>query len=491
MHSFSFGFREGHQASELTFTVRQLIEKCNEWRMPLFILKVDLAKAFDRLSHRAVWNTLVSSVPLHVAGAIMEQILDTSMQANLQGVLAPLVELQRGVRQGDPLSPTIFGSAMDDRLSSLRQQWIGRRVGFFMKYEDGLYDVGLALNGASLQPRPVMHGDRRTGRYYLPLLGFADDTYLLSRSMPELQLMAREFSKAVGEDGLGLQPAKCSWTTNVSAHASRGLSLTVEGLEVPRLSRDEPFSVLGTMVTMDGKSSQNTEARLQSAWRAFFAIKGLMSRDSLSQSRILSILLCRVQSSAIYHLHLGHLVKTDMRRVRSCQVAMTAAILCPGRRPGESHVDSFRRKRRRAAEIITAHSEQSPFWHQAVVLQRLRWAGHVARMRDYLGEPRVAYCAMRWRDQQWWRERQQLIRNGAQGLRHPGQFNALSRWESTACAWHAWFTTNVNELLPEPVQGTVEGVSIWHQLAMNRRVWEDLTEQYVRDCIPAFLLKNF
>ncbi|VDM41115.1 unnamed protein product [Toxocara canis] len=52
------GFRRGYSTVDHTHAVRQLVEKCNEFQIPLCLAFVDYKKAFDSEERNAVLNAL-------------------------------------------------------------------------------------------------------------------------------------------------------------------------------------------------------------------------------------------------------------------------------------------------------------------------------------------------------------------------------------------------------------------------------------------------
>ena len=52
------GFRKGRSCLDMVFTVRQLMGKTIEHRTKLFLLFVDLKKAYDSVLHAALWRAL-------------------------------------------------------------------------------------------------------------------------------------------------------------------------------------------------------------------------------------------------------------------------------------------------------------------------------------------------------------------------------------------------------------------------------------------------
>ena len=77
-----------------------------------FALKVDLEKAFDRLRWDFVHDTLSDiDLPPPMINVIMQCISTASMQVLWHGKATPVFLPHRGIRQGDPLSPTSSSSA--------------------------------------------------------------------------------------------------------------------------------------------------------------------------------------------------------------------------------------------------------------------------------------------------------------------------------------------------------------------------------------------
>ena len=52
------GFRPGRSTVDLIFNVRQLQEKCIEQNKPLYLVFIDLTKAFDTINRKALWTVL-------------------------------------------------------------------------------------------------------------------------------------------------------------------------------------------------------------------------------------------------------------------------------------------------------------------------------------------------------------------------------------------------------------------------------------------------
>lgn len=82
-------------------------------------IKIDLEKAFDRLKWEFIEDTLFNAnLPPRLVRLIMSCLTTSSMQVLWNGKASQSFQPQRGVRQGDPLSPYLFVLCME-RLSQM------------------------------------------------------------------------------------------------------------------------------------------------------------------------------------------------------------------------------------------------------------------------------------------------------------------------------------------------------------------------------------
>jgi GTPase Era involved in 16S rRNA processing len=86
-----------------------LIEKRRQFNLEIHLLFVDYEKAFDNVQSQILFNILKSR---HIPDILLKAKVDVYKQNKIMikfyNKISKLVEINKGVRQGFPLSPTLF-----------------------------------------------------------------------------------------------------------------------------------------------------------------------------------------------------------------------------------------------------------------------------------------------------------------------------------------------------------------------------------------------
>lgn len=168
------GFRKGFGTIDHIFTLRQLIQKTEEYNRPLYLAYVDYEKAFDSVEHWAVVDSLKRC---HIDDRYIEILRNLYKSATMTVQLTENtnpIQIQKGVRQGDVISPKLFNNALEDIFKTL--DWT---------------EKGININGM-----------------YLSHLRYADDIVITAESESELQTMITQLYHASLEVGLKMNMDK-------------------------------------------------------------------------------------------------------------------------------------------------------------------------------------------------------------------------------------------------------------------------------------------
>ena len=103
------------------FALRHFIDRSRFQKQPLFAAFVDLRKAYDSVQHPLLWASVQrKGVHGKMLAAMSSLYSGGAMSMKICGRAGATGTAQVGVRQGCPLSPTLFGLFFDDLCSQLQ-----------------------------------------------------------------------------------------------------------------------------------------------------------------------------------------------------------------------------------------------------------------------------------------------------------------------------------------------------------------------------------
>ena len=115
------GFVQGKSTTDSSFALQQLQEKCRLYSQDLYLLFIDLTKAFDTVCREGLWYILEKAgCPQHFVGIIHS--FHDNMKATVRegSDKSPPFDVTNGTKQGCIIAPTLFSIFFSMMLSKMQ-----------------------------------------------------------------------------------------------------------------------------------------------------------------------------------------------------------------------------------------------------------------------------------------------------------------------------------------------------------------------------------
>lgn len=341
------GFRSGYGTNDHLQVIKTLIEKSVEYNKPLVLVFVDYEKAFDSIKQKEMFKALADCRVDHRYSAILQHIYHNATANVRVYEKTEKFKIQRGVRQGDTISPKLFTTLLEYMFKNIE-----------------LEGLGINIDGKDLNH-----------------LRFADDIILISDCLGKAEEMLSKLTSASHKVGLKINPTKTEFMTNLVPSRN----LLVQGKEILQVTS---YKYLGHELRI-GRDNQTCEIerRIGLTWAAYGKLRHVFKSEIpiCLKRKVFDQCILPVLS---YGSETSTLTRKSINKVRVAQRAMERSIL------GISLRDRVPNERIRQRTGITDAIER-------IAYLKWNWAGHVARMPNEKWTKRIME----------WRPRDQALRS--------------------------------------------------------------------------------
>ena len=425
----------GKQPAELILSTRKAVRTCREWGLPLHLIKVDVAKAFDTISQVQLASMVEQQVGLRGGrpwearawiDLLSNDLLRVAAADEVHGV-----EQTNGVRQGCPAFAAMVGQILHEVLG------LPPRAANVTPPAPMVADQGLATRlGRPLRDRAPDQGPPMPSNGG----GFQDDVYLWSHDRNFLQAKLDALVESLRIRNLQVNATKTKYVhTQEETQEVKVGDVTVRG------EKDGSVTVLGAPITLAGEVTHILAEVARRARGAFAVHKRMLTAAGSVDHKMLA---CTryVATSALWAIGAAHPHTSLLQGLNSIQLTQLRQLLQIKRKTLEPWDQWNQRSLRQARQHLAARPTHR--WSTIALTQVWRLWGHTAR------NDRDTGLMLGWRNQEWWRAEQQK----SDGLRHPSRFNAMLETEK----------------LLEKI------VTPWKTAAQDRNKWTDMEPIFVR-----------
>ena len=348
------------QAADCMFSGIRSFQLETEWRHGCHWLRLDIAKAFDRIRRDKILNMLRDRLPENMSQEFA--CWRDLMTANRTEVRTPWgctrIAQTRGVRQGSVESPFLFSMSME-----------------------------LALAASTSHPSWPADDSWLSGYPAAELL-YMDDGVLQAGFKTTLETKVNLLVAQLAEWGLELNGSKCTYYR--SPYAVDTGPIQVAGAQLPAATE---LQMMGISLAVPLKLNELMRPTLQKARHKYFALQHLLEANTPLKER-LKLFARTVQSSALWCASVLPPTSQALGEANAAQLELVARMMHNRRKAGETWVQQRVRGLREARAMLHLHGHLR--WSSVWLTRRWTYLGHTARAAEQaLPPPSTLVCQYR------------------------------------------------------------------------------------------------
>ncbi|CAG9829791.1 unnamed protein product [Diabrotica balteata] len=338
---YQCGFTEGRSTIDAIHTIKQIMEKANEYKLELEMLFIDFKQAFDSIKRNVLMTALKKLKIPHKLRKLIEMTMRTTkISIKTQRGETEEFSINKGMKQGDALSTTLFNLALEYVLRNINKGNLRTRGG--------------------------------------QIIAYADDIVIIAKNRKIMKEMLEEIREKGEVMGLRLNQEK----TKILRLGKKPMKEKIK-IGSSEFEEVEYFKYLGVTISKSGERKSEIKEKILAANKAYFANKRLLKSKTLTKKSKMSIYNTIIRPILLYAGETMTMVKKDEEDLRIAERKIMRTILGPIRTEQNEY------RSRTNAEIKEELKEDIV---TKIKQCRVRWLGHIWRA----GDEAVTYAMIEW-----------------------------------------------------------------------------------------------
>lgn len=332
-------YRENRQTQDHIYALRTTIERKIEEGTPLYLAFVDLQAAFDTVPKATLWMAMAAAgIPYQLIEATKRLYARTKGIVRIRGRESKSFDMERGIKQGDSLSPLLFIIVMDQIIKESKGNMLNTKIGHWN------------MRAVNIQN-----------------LVFADDIVLIADTERKLQQAVNRWSNKINEAGMSVNTNKSKIMCINKQDPEGNINIECSGKILEVVNH---YEYLGVIISQDGTIEQEIRNRISKATSVYYQINTtLINKRELSKETKLHLYKTIYVPTLTYGAESWPLQDKHKSRITAAEMRYLRRIV-------------GRTRRDRVRNVTTREELETEPLVETIQRKQLRWYGHVVRMRE-------------------------------------------------------------------------------------------------------------
>lgn len=332
---YQMGFRPGRSTVDALHVMLQILEKSHEHDLELHMIFVDYRQAFDNINRKKLMQTLKDvGIPGKLRNCIQMTLNNSKAIVKTEEGYTESFRINKGVRQGDALSATLFNLAMEGTIRRLK-----------------------------------VHGNIKTRE--AQILAYADDIVIISRSLKKMTEIFKKLIKESKMIGLEINESK---TKYMKCKRGKDDTRKVVKIENYELEKVKDFNYLGIQISHNNERKEEIRERIQKGYKAFYANRETLKSKKLKVQTRIRIYKTLIRPVVLYAAEIMCPTQAEKEQLRIFERKVLRSIM------GLKSIDNDLKRQYMNHEITEIMKGEDIV--KVMSAQRIRWLGHITRKSE-------------------------------------------------------------------------------------------------------------